>query len=219
VALSATIADAVDPRAYVVHPGVDLERWRVDPPPPSLPRALVLGALVPWKRADLALEVAARVPGLELELAGAPLPGDPPGFVDGLRRRASRPDLAGRVTFSGALRDPRPALERAHVLLHCADREPYGLAIVEALAAGRPVVAPASGGPPEILGGAAGRLYKPGDAADAARALRSVLDDPGAPTAARARAEAGFDGRASARRFADILDSVRLTSPRRAGPP
>jgi N-acetylglucosaminyl-diphospho-decaprenol L-rhamnosyltransferase len=219
VALSTTIADAFDPRAHVLHPGVELEYWRVPSPPPSPPRALVLGALVPWKRADLALEVAALVPGLELELAGAPLPGDPPGFVDGLRRRAARPDLAGRVTFSGALRDPRPALERAHVLLHCADREPYGLAIVEALAAGRPVVAPASGGPPEILGGAAGRLYKPGDAADAARALRSVLDDPGAPTAARARAEAGFDGRASARRFADILDSVRLTSPRRAGPP
>jgi N-acetylglucosaminyl-diphospho-decaprenol L-rhamnosyltransferase len=219
VAISAAISDAVDPQAHVIHPGVDLVHWQLPAPPPSRPRALVLGALVPWKRADLALEVAAQLPDLQLELAGTPLPGDPPDFNEALRRRAAGPDLAGRVTFCGALRDPRPALQRAHVLLHCADREPYGLALVEALAAGRPVVAPAAGGPREIVRGGAGRLYAPGDATDAARALDGVLGDPGAPAAARARAEAAFDGKAAARRFAAVVESLGLTTPSAAGPP
>jgi len=221
VALSAAIADSVDPHAHVIHPGVDLAYWRVPPPPPRPPaRALVLGALVPWKRPDLALEIAARVPGLELELAGAPLPGDPPEFAVALRQRAARSDLAGRVRFAGAVEDPRRALARAHCLLHCADREPYGLALVEALAAGRPVVAPADGGPPEILrGSAAGRLYSPGDAAGGARALEAALKDPEAPAAARAHAEAGFDGASAARRFAAVVEPVRVPTPAGAGPP
>lgn len=219
VATSAAIADAVDPRAHVVHPGVDLAHWRL-PPPAGPPRALVLGALVPSKRADLALAVAARVPGLELEVAGEPLPGDPPEFAASLRRRAARPDLAGRVTFSGVLEDPRPALERARCLLHCADREAFGLVLVEALAAGRPVVAAAAGGPAEILSGSAGgRLYAPGDVDGAARAVEAVLADADAPGAARAHAEARFDGASAARRFAAVVEALRLPTPQPAGPP
>jgi glycosyltransferase involved in cell wall biosynthesis len=100
--------------------------------------------------------------------------------------------------------DPRPALARAHLLLHCADREPYGLAIVEALAAGRPVAAPAAGGPQELLTPACGRLYAPGDAAAGAAAVIALLADPGAPTAARARA-AAFPADAAASRFASVI--------------
>jgi glycosyltransferase involved in cell wall biosynthesis len=205
----------------VIHPGVDLVRWRPSPLPPE-PRALVLGALVPWKRADLALDVAARLPQLQLELVGEPLPGDPPDFVERLQARAAAQDLAGRVTFSGALADPRPAMQRARLLLHCADREPFGLALVEALAAGRPVAAPDSAGPGEILAAGGGRLYPAGDAAAAARAVEALLDDPGSGASARARAEAAFDGAAAARRFAaavEALDPVRLTTPVPAGVP
>jgi glycosyltransferase involved in cell wall biosynthesis len=194
-------------RAEVVHPGVDMAAWAVPDPPPGAARALVLGALVPWKRADLALEIAARVPGLRLDLAGAPLPGDPPGFAAALRDRAARPDLHGRVRFLGAVGDPRTALADAHLLLHCADREPFGLALVEALAAGRPVVAPAAGGPLEIVTPACGRLYRPGDADAAARAVAEVLADPPPPAAAHARA-AAFDAATAARRFAAIVEDL-----------
>src|SRR6185436_12050237 len=58
----------------ILHPGVDLAAWPPQGAPEGPPRALVLGALVPWKRTDLALEIAARVPQLGLEIAGAPLP-------------------------------------------------------------------------------------------------------------------------------------------------
>jgi glycosyltransferase involved in cell wall biosynthesis len=206
-AASQAIADAVG-GAAVLRPGVDLAAWTASPPPADgPPRALVLAALVPWKRPDLALEAAARVPGLQLELAGAPMPGDGDALVRALAARAAAPDLAGRVTFLGAVQDPRPALARAHCLLHCADAEPWGLALVEALAAGRPVVAADAAGPREIVGDGAGRLFTPGDAAAAASALRAVLADPAAPAAARARGER-FAVEASAARFAAAVEAI-----------
>ncbi len=213
MATSGAIARAADPaarrlgRTSVIHPGVDAAAWAVPDPPPGLPRALCLGALVPWKRADLALEIAARMPELQLDVAGAPLPGDPPGFAAALHERASRPDLGGRVSFLGHVEDPRTALADAHCLLHCADREPFGLVLVEALAAGRPVVAPAAAGPLEIVTPACGRLYAPGDADAGAAALRAVLADPDAAAAARERA-ARFDRAAAARRFAAVVSAA-----------
>ena len=167
----------------------------------------MLGALVPWKRPDLALEIAARVPELRLEIAGAPIPGDAPGFELALRRRAAEPDLRGRVTFLGAVGDPRGALARAHCLLHCSDAEPYGLVLVEALAAGRPVIAPAAAGPLEIVGDG-GRLYPPGDARAAAAALEAVIADPGLGARARARAEEHFPVAASAARLQRALVTI-----------
>jgi glycosyltransferase involved in cell wall biosynthesis len=205
VALSHAIAASVDPGATVLHPGVDLGAWTPSPLPEGPSRALFLGALVAWKRPDLALEIAARTPGLELELAGAPLPGDDGAVLAGLQRRAAGADLRGRVHFLGGLQDPRPALARAHVLLHCADAEPYGLALVEALAAGRPVVAPDAAGPREIVTPECGRLYRPGDAAAGAAALREVL--AGGVDGARERAEA-FDVEASAGRLRAAITSV-----------
>jgi glycosyltransferase involved in cell wall biosynthesis len=207
VAASEAIAAAVGVPATILHPGVDLDRFAPTPAPNDPLRALVLGALVPWKRPDLALEVAARVPGLRLDLAGAPIPGDDPAFTRALEARAARDDLAGRVTFLGALDDPRPALARAHCLLHCADAEPWGLALLEALACGRPVVAANAGGPREIVADGAGRLFPPGDATAAAAAVEAVLHDPAAPAAARMRAQR-FRVQASAARFAEALGRV-----------
>ena len=197
IATSGAVAEALG-GAAVLAPGVDLEAWKPAPMPMSLPpRALLLGALVPWKRADLALEIAARVPQLQLTVAG---PGEVPAA---LRARAARPDLQGRVEFAGALEDPRDAVAAAHVLLHCADAEPWGLVVLEALATGRNVVAPAAGGPREIVTPGAGRLYTPGDAVAGAAALTAQLEAPD-PGAARRRAEA-FPVEASAARFAEAI--------------
>jgi glycosyltransferase involved in cell wall biosynthesis len=207
-AASHAVARDIGGDVAVLHPGVDLDAFTPAPLPDRPPHALVLGALVGWKRPDLALEIAARMPELRLTLAGAPLPGDDGGLEAALRARAAKPDLAGRVTFAGPIADVPGALAEAHVLLHCSDAEPYGLALVEALAAGRPVVAPAAGGPLEIVTDGAGRLYTPGDPEAAARALREVLAGPDAGAAARRRAEAAFDVRASTRRLEEALDAA-----------
>jgi N-acetylglucosaminyl-diphospho-decaprenol L-rhamnosyltransferase len=201
-------AQALDAsRSQVIHPGVDLATWSLPARPGPPPRALFLGALVPGKRPDLALEIAARVPELRLDVAGAPLPGDPPQLEQALRERAARADLAGRVRFLGAVDDPRAALAEAHCLLHCAEREAFGLALVEALAAGRPVVAPAAAGPLEIVTPACGRLYAPGDPGAGAAAVRELLADPDAGVAARERA-AAFDAGDAARAFAAVIERL-----------
>jgi glycosyltransferase involved in cell wall biosynthesis len=208
-AASAAIArELAAPHVVVLHPGVDLAYYVPAPLPAGPPQALVVGALVAWKRPDLALEIAALVPELRLTLAGAPLPGDDGRLEAALRARAAAPDLAGRVTLAGRVEDVRGALAGAHVLLHCADAEPYGLALVEALAAGRPIVAPAAGGPVEIVRDGAGRLYPPGDAAAAATALSAVLADPDGPATARRRAEAAFDVRASVHRLEEAIEAA-----------
>ena len=197
IATSGAVAEALG-GGTILAPGVDLDAWAPAPLPLlAPPRALLLGALVPWKRADLALEIAARVPGLQLTIAG---PGEVPAT---LRERAAAADLRGRVTFAGALADPREAVAAAHVLLHCADREPWGLVLLEALAAGRNVVAPAAGGPREIVTPGAGRLYTPGDPEAGAAALVEQVKHLD-PAAARSRAEA-FPVEASAARFAEAI--------------
>ena len=218
VALSRAIADDLDPdgrlgtAVEVVQPGVDLDRFAAAPLP-ALPTALLLGAIVPWKRPDLALEAVAlatrELPGLRLQVAGAPIGAAGVELLAELEHRAAQPDLAGRVDLLGPVDDIPAALADATCLLHCADREPYGMALVEALASGRPVVAPAAAGPLEIVDASCGVLYPPGDAHAAATALVDVIaraDQLGA--AARARAEAHFDRATARARFAALVDEV-----------
>ena len=210
VCLSGAIARDLDPdgrigRVEVLPAGVDLERFAPTPGARAGDEVLVLGAIESWKRPELALEIAARLPELRMRLAGAPVGAAGGALLERLSERVRRPDLAGRVELAGPLADPLPALQGAAALLHCADREPYGLALVEALACGVPVVAPAAGGPIEIVG-EGGRLYPPGDAGAAALVLRDVLarrDELGA--AARRRAEAHFDREQARRRYRELL--------------
>ena len=199
-------------RLEVVRPGVDLEHF-VPGEPPAAPNVLVLGAIVPWKRQDLALEavaIAAReLPSLTITFAGRTQGESGLQLEAELRRRARAADLDGRVTLAGELVDPRTALRSASCLLHCADREPYGLVIAEALASGLPVVAPAAFGPSEIVDPSCGRLYPPGDAHAAARALVEVLEEgTGLRAAARAKAELDLDVEITRRRYRELTDEL-----------
>jgi glycosyltransferase involved in cell wall biosynthesis/GT2 family glycosyltransferase len=219
VSLSEAIARDLGEPAAVVHPGVDVESFPVSEP--GAPVVLVLGALVQWKQPDLALEAVAiarrTLPGVRLRLVGAPLPGDDPAFVERLRARAAAPDLAGAVSFVGAVADPRDELARAACLLHCAQREPFGMVVLEALATGLPVIAPAAAGPSEIVDSSCGVLYPPGDAAAAAEAVAGVLSDPARAVsmgaAGRRRARERFDRAAAVARYASVVGAVRRRPP------
>ena len=198
LALSQAIADDLGVAGVrVIRPGVDLARFK---PGSGGEHALFLGAITPWKRPDLAIKAAAEA-GVPLTIAGGPL--DPAG--EHLEERL-RAHAGPSVTFAGRLPDPVDALQKAAVLLHTADREPYGMSLVEALACGLPVVAPAAGGPQEIADTSCARLFRPGDAHAAAVALRAALDERAelAP-AARARAEGHFDLNDSRRSYSEAF--------------
>ena len=176
--------------------------------PEGPPRALVLGALVPWKRADLALEIAARIPDLRLELAGATLPGDRDGFEVGLRVRAALRDLAGRVTFSGALPDPRvgarPLARAAALRGRRAVRDGAAGGARDAAARSPRRPPPGRSRSSKTAPGGSTRRATPDAGAEAVRAL---LDDAAAPAAARARAER-FPVEASAARLAAAVEAI-----------
>jgi N-acetylglucosaminyl-diphospho-decaprenol L-rhamnosyltransferase len=211
-ALSECIARELELPAKVINPGVDLERFQPSPVPEGPPEVLVLGAIVGWKRPDLALEAVAlavrELPDLRLRIAGAPLDDEGERLLQELRRRASQPDLDGRVELAGPV-DAAEALARATCLLHCAEREPFGLVVAEALASGRPAVVPASCGPAEIVNESCGRHYMPGDAQAGARALVDALRDAQRlGTAGRRRAEEKFDVRQARRKYAELVSGV-----------
>lgn len=211
-------AELAGVRCDVIPGGVDLAAI-VATPVPTQPAVAVVGAIVGWKRPDLALEILARaareIPGLTLTIVGAPLAGDPDGaaLLETLRVRCRRSDLQGRVSFTGHVDDGAAAIRDAGCLLHCSDAEPFGLVLVEALAAGRPVVAPRAGGVTDIVDATCGRLYEPGDVAGGAAALLEVLGDSDRTqalgTAARHRAERRFGLEGTAAQFAAVLGRVR----------
>ena len=208
--LSECIARDLGLPAQVINPGVDLERFHASPLPEGPPEALVLGAIVGWKQPELALEATAlaarELPDLRLRIAGAPLDAEGERLLERMRARAAQPDLEGRVELAGPV-DAAEALGRATCLLHCAEREPFGLVVAEALAAGRPAVVPASCGPAEIVDESCGRAYAPGDAGAAAAALVEALRDSASlAAAARRRAEERFDVRGARRRYAALLE-------------
>src|SRR5579859_1211878 len=109
---------------------------------------------------------------------------------------ARRSSIGCANARAGHVADPAAALAGARCLLHCADREPFGIAVVEALAAGRPAIVPNAGGPAEIVTEDCGRRYPPGDAAAAAEAVLATLEDPAAGdamgAAGRARAASRY---------------------------
>ena len=161
------------PEQYRVIPnGVDVARFDV-PREPVFGRVLFLGRLASQKRPDLAVEAIARLPApVELDLAN-----------DGPEREAVEQVARGlgvgeRVHFLGYRDDVPRLLSRASCLLLTSDYEGASLTVLEAMAAGVPVVATRVGGVEEALDGA-GLVVDPGDAEAISRALERLFGDAG----------------------------------------
>jgi len=107
-----------------------------------------------------------------------------------LERLAEKSGVADRVEFAGRI-ESRDFFRRVHALVQPSRIENMPLSVLEAMAWGRPVLATAVGGVPELVeDGATGTLVKRGDAAGLAAAMAAALASPG-----RAR-EMGAAGRA-----------------------
>ena len=121
------------------------------------------------KRIDLLLEAWADVPDAVLLVAGDG------ADRDALVRRAAA--LGDRVRFLGERHDVDRLLSAADLLVLPSDREGLPMAVLEAMAAGVPVVASAVGGIPQ-LGADAVELVEPHRADALAAGVRRLLDDP-----------------------------------------
>lgn len=147
--------------AQVIYPPVELHRFAPDPSPPD-EYFLVVSALVPYKRIERAIE-ACRIAKCRLRIVGSG-PEEP-------RLRA----LAGPETeFLGPLPDAAlpPLYARCQALLFPAT-EDFGITALEAMAAGRPVIAYAEGGVMEtVLDGVTGRFFHEPSAEALAREIK-----------------------------------------------
>jgi glycosyltransferase involved in cell wall biosynthesis len=100
---------------------------------------------------------------------------------DALVSQAARRGIADSVLFTGFRADVPRILDAIDVLALPSLHEGMPLTVIEAAAAGRPVVATAVDGTPEVvLDGRTGHLVPPGDPGKLAQALLAVLDDLGA---------------------------------------
>jgi len=178
---------------HVVPSGVDLASFQALPDKAqararlglsSDPLLLAVGQPVAWKRHDLFVDtlirVCAHLPGARgLVAVGSHADAVRAPLVDRLHREARARGLDEHAfsVRSFAHADMPTVYAAADALVHLAEREPFGRAVVEAMAAGLPVVAAHSGGPVTTLAHGGGRLVPVGDAPAAARAVRDCLAD------------------------------------------
>lgn len=139
-------------------------------PAPDGPTVLAVGARVAHKGHRVLSEAAVELEGVDIGVAG-----EGPLTYPGLRYLGFRPDISA-------------LLAAAEVFVHPSLEEGMGQAVVEAMLAGVPVVASATGGIPEVLGDT-GLLVPPGDAGALAHGIARALSGDRPPTAlARERA-------------------------------
>lgn len=190
-----------DQRLRIVYNGISLDGYASAHSPlaprPSPPTLGFFARMCREKGLDILVEayIALRQPGrmnsLKLRIGGSCGPADQP-FVNSLRARLEAVGLLGDVEFC-------PNLDRASKLAFLQSLsvfsvpavygEAFGLYLIEALAAGVPVVQPRSAAYPELVAATGGGLLcEPSDPLALADAIEELLSDPGR---ARALGEAG----------------------------
>lgn len=155
------IADFYGRESVVVHPPVDIGRFTSEPDPRDY--LLMVGEVTPHKNLDIGLLAAEKV-GIKVKVVGAG-----PHLAE-LSQRFRHAEFLGRVDdrrlsdlYSGCKALMVPAVEE------------FGITMVEAQAAGRPVVAAARGGALEIVtDGVTGVLVPPRSVDALAQALRAT---------------------------------------------
>jgi glycosyltransferase involved in cell wall biosynthesis len=156
---------------------------------------------------EAAVHVQAAIPGVRFLIAGdGPREGE-------LRAQAEARGLSGAVRFLGRRHDVPALLAHVDLVCHLALAEGMPNAIMEAMAAARPVVATSVGGVPELVRhGVTGLLVPPRDARGAARAIIALLGDrAGAEKlgqAARARVEAEYTTARLAARTSALYETI-----------
>lgn len=140
--------------------------------PEGAPLALALGRLHPNKGFDVLIDALAHAPGVHLWLAG-----EGPARAE-LDTRARRLAVGDRVRFLGWRDDTAALLATADMLVCPSRHEPLGNVVIEAWAAGVPVVAASSAGPAALIrDGVNGVLVPVEDAQALARAMMRLAEN------------------------------------------
>lgn len=173
-------------RVTVIHDGIALETPPAPPGPtlrervgsaPGDPLVLTIASTEGYKDHPTLIETAAilfrRRPRVRWAVLGTG------GRFDETVAVVERRGLAERLRYLGFVEDARGFLPQADVFVLTSKTEGLGTSVLDAMAAGIPVVATEAGGIPEVIeDGRSGLLAPPGDARGLARAIDRVLGDP-----------------------------------------
>lgn len=219
--------EKADPSLFrVVYNGIDSERFRSEGDRELVRRRFripfhtkVVGMVANFGAekdhalfVDIASELIRRRPDVHFLLVGTgPLRGE-------IERNLKERGIAEQVTMMRTVAELPDLYRLMSVFLLCSHSEGFPNVVLEAMAAGRPVVASAVGGIPEVVEeGVTGRLIASRIPADFAAAIESYLDNPAEAEAAGARAARAVEERFSVERmvagyralYAELLAGAR----------
>ncbi|HOX07979.1 MAG TPA: glycosyltransferase family 4 protein [Planctomycetota bacterium] len=188
-------------------------RWGV---PAQAPLLAWAGEFSPWKRTEdflAALVVLRRTrPDVRGVVLGTARAEGTEGRQAELESLASRLGIGAEVAFPGWVQDVPRCLTAADLLVLTSENEPFGRILVEAMAAGLPVVARNGGGVAEVVGKEAGVIIEAPSPRDFAAAAERLLSDPnGAAAMGRAgvrRARDMFSPRLAAERVGQLYEEI-----------
>jgi glycosyltransferase involved in cell wall biosynthesis len=187
----------------------------------------VVAQLTPWKGQDTAIEALrlVREQGIDARLL---LVGsakfvanatryDNRSFVADLHAKVERAGLEDRVTWLGEREDIREIVRALDALLLPSWEEPFGRALIEAMALEVPVIATNVGGPPEIIKeGQEGYLVEPRNAQGWAEAIMELAGDRKRSReiglAGRRRVEEAFTREQHVSRMLEVYRSARCVT-------
>jgi glycosyltransferase involved in cell wall biosynthesis len=150
------------PAAGIAMPGLSISAFTDRQEPRSL-EIIAVARLTKFKRVDFLLEVFAELlnfyPEMRFNIVGT---GEEKTALQNMARRLG---IQSHVLFHGAPNDKELAAlyQRSLLFLHGAQNEPFGMAPLEAIASGTPVVAHQSGGVQEFINDRCGRLIDSSD--------------------------------------------------------
>lgn len=199
-------------KVRVIYPGCDVERfqacdanerqwlrteWGIEPHEVAIG---LVGQVLRYKGHEEFLRAAVSVvrefPTSKFVIVGDDALSCDKGFLPFLRRFADEVELSNRVLFAGFREDIPRVMAALDIIAVPSWTEGFGRVVVEAMAAGRPVVATSVGGIPEIVEeGVTGLLIPPRDPPGLAQGLLRLCKDP------QLREQMGRLGQSAAKNF------------------
>lgn len=221
----------------VLHPGIDVNRFRVGSDTElraqygidaSSPLISLVGRLQPWKGQAQFLQAAALIakshPDARFAIVGGAILGWEGDYPQQLVHLAHSLGIHSKVIFTGHTSEVPRWMAASNIVINASDPEPFGLVVIEAMAAGCAVVAVASGGPKDIIGNrSTGLLCQSSEPRHLADMIDELLRDRllalRLGQAARRRVEQRFTREAMAARFGDLIRETLSSSGERVGQP